>query len=80
MEKTSAQEAKKMTKIYYRKSGSAESDRYIEYPLEDAKKLIEQAFTEYRIVVNMGTNQRVFDVSKIADGDVLRVFPIVGGG
>ncbi len=69
-----------MTKVYYRKSGSAESDRYTEYPLDEAKKLIEQAFIEFRIVVNMNTSQRVFDISKIMDGDVLRVYPIVGGG
>ena len=69
-----------MTKIYYRKTGSAESDKYIEYPLEDAKKIVEQAFSEYRIVVNMLTNQRVFDITKILDKDILRVFPIVGGG
>ena len=69
-----------MTKIYYRRSGSAESDRYIDYELDKAQELINKAFEEKRIVVNMNTNQRVFDVTKIVKEDILRVFPIVGGG
>ena len=69
-----------MTKIYYRTSGSAESNKYIDYNLEDSQKLLKQAFEEKRIVVDMKTDQRIFNVYAIAETDVIRVFPIVGGG
>jgi hypothetical protein len=69
-----------MTKVYFRKTGSAESGRYIEYSLEDVKKIIGEAFEENRIVVNMVTNERIFDVTKVGETDVLRCFPIVWGG
>ena len=69
-----------MTKVYFRNSGSAESAMYIEYAQQRAKMLIAEALNEYRIVVNTTTNQRVFDVSWIMPKDVLRVYPIVGGG
>jgi molybdopterin converting factor small subunit len=70
-----------MVKIYYRQSGSMESAKYIEYSIEDAQKMLKKALEdEHRIIVNVQTNQRVVDFTKVKLGDIIRVFPIVGGG
>ncbi len=71
---------KKMTKIYFRKTGSEDSNCYIDYTPEEAQKIVKEALNEHRIVVNVYTRTRILSVEPLGPDDVLRVFPIVGGG
>lgn len=70
-----------MTKIFWPNSGSQQSwHEYKEFTEEEARKLVQKAFNEKRIVVDISTNQRVIDVSMVGDDSVIRVYPLVGGG
>lgn len=69
-----------MTKIYFHKSNLLDSRKYIEYPLEDAKKIIDEALNDYRIVKDMKLDKRILNSSNIIEDDIIRVLPIVGGG
>lgn len=70
-----------MLRIYNPNSGSAESQhKYLEYSLEEAKKIIQEALLDKRFVVNLTKGVLVKKTTSIKDGDILRVSPIVGGG
>lgn len=70
-----------MLKIYNPNSGSSESQTlYQDYSLEDAKKVITKALEEKRIVININFSKRITNSSELKDGDIIRIFPMVGGG
>lgn len=70
-----------MTKIFWPNSGSQKSlYEYESYSKDEARKLIQKAFDEKRIVVDISSNQRIIDISMVKDDGVIRVYPLVGGG
>ena len=70
-----------MLKIYNPNSGSAESQvMYQEYSFEDAQKVIVKALEDKRIVINVNFSKRITDLNELKDGDIIRIFPMVGGG
>ena len=53
---------------------------YKDYSIEEARKILSEAKKDSRIIFSIKFNQRILDLDSLIDDDIIKVFPIVGGG